>query len=1145
MKPIEIFEAMQDIPEKYIEAAKPAVKAGGESPAQAEKTVPAAKTVSTDRKRPDTKNRQTGKERIRMSSKQAPLQRIATGLAATAACAVFVGGGWFIMQQAKQNHAQPPVSSEVNFLGGTGEIHVADNAYMVYDDSKLYFANAAFEASRSGGELEEVKKREPRTDIYWDGEQFYQLENDALYRIDMQGSHIDQTPFFTISNAAFSSPAGKQANIANIRKITDDYYYICMSDGNMRDWQEESITTIMNHSYTAYLYQPATGQTDEILSVTAEWQPQMLTDGHDTIVSAMNGTPMHITLDPPEIKPLTALPENSLRQSGVLIENGCLYYVDRHADEENNYCKLDLDTQVITTIQSQANDQHVPYNGKIYTLKDEDSKLVCFDPDWTNEETVFDLRSNQPDAVVKALDAVNSYSIVVGAIDDAYVLISANENLILIDRKAGTSRLLSFESIINGAEQVADTDVNVLGGKGALHGRIDGTLMYDDTIIYLNNLFSGWAKGSRNPDEQITKLTTSPQSTPLVFDGKDWYTQEGTSLYRLDQNGRPETAPFFTVREDDLQPERNAADDRIVSEYFVIDRLTEDSYHIFYSRIVEPNQSETAERSCGYLYNAATGETRKAHIPNNRKSYLSIPVGDQFCCGPFENGAYYLFTPEEYSFELHTLPDVEFCFGKDDALYGVRRNPGNPDALSWTYLRYFPQTRKTEILSDEMDCTPSFIPYDGMIYTMTKDESQIICYDAELKNKTVLVDFKRDVPKEIRNSERIRGDAPFMELEDVNEAYVMANVNDYAKLVLDRQTGQIRFYLMPDDETEQQTETAPAATTTAITTTTAATTTAADILIDNVFGGNGIILPVDWDEHGETNLFRDDESYYFFSGQWYRAPLTGGQSEPLPPRINGAQAPSQPFISDGERVYTKELIIVSEGTAANRFDPAEVTEFIYSMNSDYECRGIWHIKNRYYMHVASSANEAGFEIWTDESGKILSNTAAPANTTRYFCNGTKTQMMVVQDAYIDVRDCPGDEINEKPDPLAYGEIIDAYRGWDDEYYITTGHQLYTRVNGEPVQISERATFFPYFPTLAPDGSFCFVEAQRLNYAVCRSQDGQTEEIYASADYPELEVRGFEKTATGGYSIVMRAEKDGSDRYLFLDPASGEILKHIQ
>ena len=1019
MKPIEIFEAMQDIPEKYIEAAKPAVKAGGESPAQAEKTVPAAKTVSTDRKRPDTKNRQTGKERIRMSSKQAPLQRIATGLAATAACAVFVGGGWFIMQQAKQNHAQPPVSSDVNFLGGTGEIHVASSPYMVYDDSKIYFSNASFEASRSGGEIEELQPREARTDIFWDGEQFYQLENNALYRIDMQGIHIDQTPFFTIRNQ-ISGPSGRQTSIADIQKITDDYYYICISDGNKRNWKEEAITLVMQHSYTAYLYQPATGQTDEILS-TYKFQPQVLTDGHDTIVSSMNGTPMHITLDPPEIKPLTALPENSLRQSGVLIENGCLYYNDRNSDEKNKYCKLDLDTQVITTIQSQGNFQHFPYNGKIFMLKDENAKLVCADPDLTNEETVFDLRSNQPDAVTRALDTASPHSIIIGAMDDAYVLISADENLILIDRKAGTSRVLSFESFINSAEPVADTDVNILGGKGALHGRIDSTLMYDDTNIYLNDLFSAWAKGSRNPDEQITKLTKSPQSTPLVFDGKNYYLQEGTSVYRLDQNGRPETAPFFTIREDDLKPERNAADDQVFSEFFVIDRLTEDYYHIFYSRVEGQDQSETTERYCGYLYNAATGETREAFIPDSRKAYLSIPVGDEFCCGPFENDAYFVFKPAEYNFVLHTLPDVEICFGKDDALYGVRRNPGGPDL----YLRYFPETMKTEILSDEMDCTPSFIPYDGMIYTMTKDESQIICYDAKLKNKTVLVDFKRDVPKEIRNSERKRRDAPFMELEDVNEAYVMANVNDYAKLLLDRQTGQIHFYVMPDDNAEQQTETAPAATTAASTTTSTATTTAAQIVIDNVLGGNGIILPVDWDEHGETNLFRDDESYYFFSGQWYRAPLTGGQSEPLPPRINGAQAPSQPFISDGERVYTKELIIISEGTATNRFDPAEVTEFLISMNSDYECRGIWHIKNRYFIHVASSANEAGFEIWTDESGKILSNTAAPANTTRYFCNGMKTQMMVIQDSYLDVRECPSDEIDEKSDPLAYGEILDA------------------------------------------------------------------------------------------------------------------------
>ena len=122
MKPIDLYDAMEGIPEKYIEAAKPAVKRRGESRTVTEQTLRHAEAVSTEStSRPVQRSSHSRKDRIRMSTKQPVWQRIATAFAATAACAVFVGGGMFIVQQAKQNQQQEDsgknVQSVQNFLG--------------------------------------------------------------------------------------------------------------------------------------------------------------------------------------------------------------------------------------------------------------------------------------------------------------------------------------------------------------------------------------------------------------------------------------------------------------------------------------------------------------------------------------------------------------------------------------------------------------------------------------------------------------------------------------------------------------------------------------------------------------------------------------------------------------------------------------------------------------------------------------------------------------------------------------------------------------------------------------------------------------------------------------------------------------------
>ena len=323
-----------------------------------------------------------------------------------------------------------------------------------------------------------------------------------------------------------------------------------------------------------------------------------------------------------------------------------------------------------------------------------------------------------------------------------------------------------------------------------------------------------------------------------------------------------------------------------------------------------------------------------------------------------------------------------------------------------------------------------------------------------------------------------------------------------------------------------------------------------------MFGGWGKLYPVDWDTHSAVALYRDDINYYFFEDdKWYRCPIAGGQKEPLPARINGAQAPHEPFISDGERVYMKNMIVVSEGSASNSFDTAAIRAYLDELNDDatdngyyYNCQNIWHIRNRYFLHVTGT-NQNGsiisIEVWTDETGRIISHEKAPADISLYFCNGTKTEMRAIKDQYLDVRDCPGDVIDEKPDPLAYGKILDVYSDMEHQYYYTAAHELYTRVQGEPVLVTDRAFSNPKME-IAPDGRFFYVNQDPLNFSLREWIGGsQDNELYAPEPCQELYLCGFEQTGNGRYNIVLSRKVDSDQRFVFVDAVTGKAVKQIQ
>lgn len=121
MKPEQLLKAMEHISADYIAEAKPHTELHQESRVgQPETEKPEKKVIRKHDRRPAPSG--TGKD-ISMSS-QSAAQRIITGAVAAAACAVFIGGGIFIAQQAKQNRPGTANSgndiaeqTNLNFLG--------------------------------------------------------------------------------------------------------------------------------------------------------------------------------------------------------------------------------------------------------------------------------------------------------------------------------------------------------------------------------------------------------------------------------------------------------------------------------------------------------------------------------------------------------------------------------------------------------------------------------------------------------------------------------------------------------------------------------------------------------------------------------------------------------------------------------------------------------------------------------------------------------------------------------------------------------------------------------------------------------------------------------------------------------------------
>ena len=730
---------------------------------------------------------------------------------------------------------------------------------------------------------------------------------------------------------------------------------------------------------------------------------------------------------------------------------------------------------------------------------------------------------------------------------------------------------------------------NILGGTGALHAAGSAELVYDDTRFYFDYVTGC---GSRTPETLISAVSPyCQQTTELIYDNKYLYVADGFSLYRLGEDGNPESKPFFTVSEKTIAKAQNEFKatnpdvDDIFPEAFQIQMLTEDYYFVY----VTISNSKVDQGLCGaaffaFCYNAATGESSDIlDYGTQTQPALVSTDGTAFYYKPYGFDGFCRITLDPYNAELFSVPeDMYISSGcgydgwivKDHTAYYI--TPGEEhDFSNVKYCKYDMNTKNCSVYEEAPDFS-SFLVYDGMLYACNKAGTQICCTDPELQSKTVLFDFEKDVPEKLKASVSAAQDKdamlrPITWIGAVDGNYLFAHLADCTYVLLDRQSGAVRFYQYPtDDDPAQNTDT--------------------DDQTDavNALGGSGILHPVGWTNHGEASLLRDDNNYYYFDTCcWFACPLAGGQftqisypdntESPYEGSFSGQYAfPYDGFISDGTRIYTYDLDIVSDGSADDQFDPADVQEYLHKINADaekagyhYSVRNIWHIRDNYFMvlgaiqttdHGATEPGEiwpSDYEIWTDRSGKIMSAETVTEKPSSYHCSDDQHEMYAVIDQKLFTKDCPGEEIDCKPDPTAYGAIMDAYCEGGAEYYISADDwYLYTRENGQTVCILDREV--PWVCNrldLAPDQRFFYFQSENrkdnndeMHFDMLYEWKGggNKELIYAPENGGFLYRCGFETNGTGGYNIILfQSDITYKNKcYLFIDPDTHKIVKKL-
>lgn len=620
MRPEDLIDAMSMISQDYVTEAKPVPKRLTESRNTKRDAAGMHESITVSRG-----DAASGKDYT--VKKQSAIQRIMTGIAATAACAVFACGGWFIYKQAKQQPEIDPNEQSVsdsdvsetdstvdvqevtrNFLGGQGEIHMLDRSLselgivesVLYDDTRWYFRNADSYAERSSGSETAVFRSMPAEisnmfgNLFCDGSRFYIAGDQSLYILNNDGTCSEQ-PFFRLTEQMLepgSAVSGYWFN--SITRMTDTDWLIRMRSEN------KSFTAVYHADGTVNVLP------DDI------WYDLPVVCGDGSLLAARTGDAKYDGID--RIR-TDGTVEEMTRFSGatnivhhIAVYGDKLYVLletyDDTGSEQYEYCELDLSTHGFRTLKNpdmgMDADPRLDYaftNGqKAFLIKTfpEYNRTVLYsaDPDWEHEQEIYrlDAFTEMPDEVRRRMgDADQSgFRFDMACADENYaVLAISGGQYAVCDLTTGAvqyfyadaapsgsmnmneSESLHIDASLYNALDAGFTGTNFLGGEGSLYIPKNGStvLWYDDTNFYMP---AGCFRRDGNTEYKITEATDCAVSYALgeiISDGSRLYTVKDGALNLVDNSGK--LTPFFRLSDAGLDDStRISTVFRVGDQYF-------------------------------------------------------------------------------------------------------------------------------------------------------------------------------------------------------------------------------------------------------------------------------------------------------------------------------------------------------------------------------------------------------------------------------------------------------------------------------------------------------------------------------------------------------------------------------------------------
>lgn len=500
MRPEDLIDAMSMISQDYVTEAKPAPKRHSGSLKQKRDAAGTHESITVFRS-----NAASGKDYT--VKKQSAIQRIMTGIAATAACAVFACGGWFIYKQANQQHALDSDNRSVpdsaasgtdstvdvqevtrNFLGGQGEIRKLDHAAhtdqnegsVYYDDTRWYFRNGTCYAERGSEEITNYMSMPTETaqflsSLLFDGSRFYHADEQGLYLVE-NGGTVSEQPFFMLTEQMLEpgqSVSSFRFEPDSIFKMSDDAWLIRMygditangknftavyhANGTVNVLPDgiryESFVRCGDGSIAAVL--SGDSKHDGIVRIGTDGSAEEVTrfSGESNLVKFMSVHDDRLCV-------LLETFESSSRQDG----SG-----QQEISGQFEYDVIDLNTHSISrdlhfSFDDAPQLQFAFSNGQqdfvVKSFGENSSALFSTDPAWENQQELFrcGASADLPAAVHERLSDAGPYTNIISsaAADENYVMMTFSSIFALYDLNTGSVQYFLADSAPDG--NAADTE---------------------------------------------------------------------------------------------------------------------------------------------------------------------------------------------------------------------------------------------------------------------------------------------------------------------------------------------------------------------------------------------------------------------------------------------------------------------------------------------------------------------------------------------------------------------------------------------------------------------------------------------------------------------------------------------------------------